>query len=179
LQVHASQRDAVNQNLVRVSLAAVDRPQERVAHRARQRREDELLDLPSAVADRDRPGVEFLLRDIAADLRRARLEHRRLRGHSHLLSGRADFQLEVECQRLGHLENHVLAQRAFESRRRDRQPVCSRRQVGQAIYTRLGGGRGGLDPCLDIRRFDGRPDDDRAGWIGDRPVQRAAFTLSE
>ena len=67
-QVHAAHRDALDQDLVRVLLPAIDGALEFAASCARKAAEDETLDLALAILDEDRPVLVLLRTDIAADL---------------------------------------------------------------------------------------------------------------
>ncbi len=81
---------------MRVVLATVDRSLPRISGRAGKRREDELLDLAPAAANRDWPGVELLLRYVAADFSGSGFEQRRLARDSNRLGQIAEFQCEVD-----------------------------------------------------------------------------------
>jgi hypothetical protein len=97
-EIHSSNRDAIDQNLVGILLAAVDRALPGTARRARQRRKDKLLDLAPAVAYRDRPRIELLLRYIAANLRGTRLNEWRIAGYRDTISSATHLQREIHRQ---------------------------------------------------------------------------------
>src|SRR5690242_13656524 len=59
-KVGTANRNALNQDLVRVLLAAVDRTFEGAARRSRQAGKDETLNLPLPVIHEDRPALVFL-----------------------------------------------------------------------------------------------------------------------
>ena len=113
LQV-AAERHAFDQDLVRVVAPAVDRSLEGVADAAGQAREDELLDLALSVGDRYWPGLVLLVRDVAADLRRPRLDQRRR--HRELFRDGIDVHLEVDGQCLCGPQRDVVGDRRPESR---------------------------------------------------------------
>ena len=58
-QIHAADGDTVDQDLVRIILATINGSLPCAACRAGQGSKDELLDLPAAATDGDRPGIEF------------------------------------------------------------------------------------------------------------------------
>src|SRR2546428_12313824 len=84
-----------------VLLAAINGTLKCPTRRSRQAAEDEVLDLALAVVDNDRPALEFLDRDVAADLGRAGLKERRRIADRHLLTDRAYLKADVQRKILG------------------------------------------------------------------------------
>ena len=154
---------------MRVVAAAVDRSFERVAGRPGQAREDELLDLPLAVGDRHRPRLVLLLRDVAADLGRAGLDHRRRDGH--FFGDGVDLELEVERQRLRRVQRDVVGRGGTEPASRNVDPVPPVGQVRDHVDTGVGRGRLRLDVGVDVGRDHGHADEHAAGRVGHRAVE--------
>ncbi len=115
LEVKPAERDAFDQDLVRVKLAAIDGSLERASYGSRQAVEDEFLNLALAVADQNRPGVEFFLRYVTADFSGRAFEERGVGADRDLLGDRAQVQGEIQREGLGHMQNDVLAHGGLES----------------------------------------------------------------
>src|SRR5262249_16931562 len=90
-QVHPANSDSIDQNFVSILLAAIDRTLPGTTGGSRQCSKDELLDLPPAIADRDRPGIELFLRDVTADLSGPRFKKRRIARHCDRIADIADL----------------------------------------------------------------------------------------
>ena len=140
---------------------------------------DGLLDLPTGIADRDRPGIEFLLRYVAADLGRAGFKQRSLARNRDLLGGRAHFQHKVERQGLRHRQDDVLANRALEAGRVGAQLVSPRLQIRHTEHAGVGGDDIEFHARGNVNRLNRCAHNNRARWIGHGSIQSAAFALSE
>ena len=68
--IHATDRDPFDQNLMAETLTTVDGSVPSAAHGSRHSSKDEVLQLSSAIADDDRPVVDLLLIGVDSDLSR-------------------------------------------------------------------------------------------------------------
>src|ERR1051326_6604555 len=118
IPIGAPDRNAFDQDLVRVLLATVDRSFKRVARGPWQAVENELLDLPLSIADHYRPAFVLFGSDVAADFRGTRLEQLRRIAYHHLFRDRADFELNIHGPRLRYAENHIFCRGRAESDRK-------------------------------------------------------------
>src|SRR2546422_4003281 len=108
-----------------VLLAAINGTLKCPTRRSRQAAEDEVLDLALAVVDNDRPALEFLDRDVAADLGRAGLKERRRIADRHLLTDCAHLKVDVQRKILGDPQDDVLSRGGPEVWRRGSNGVRS------------------------------------------------------
>ena len=137
IEIEAADRDPVDQDLMRIGLAAVDRPGEGIALRTRHAAEDESLQLPRPVVHENRPCVDFFVGGVDADLGGRSLEQRCFRRHGDLLRNLAHLEREIDRHGLADQYVHVVRDRSLETGKRGGNLVLTRWNVGGAIDPRL------------------------------------------
>ena len=179
VDVHAADRDPVDQDLVAVGLAAVDGTREAAALGARHAVEDERLQLPRPVIHYDRPCVNFLFVGTYADFRRGTLQQRCFRHDRNLVGYLSDLETEIHRDGLSHHHLDVVGNRRLEAAQCRREPVSAGRNVRGAVCAGLRRYGPSDNTCILLGNDDFSPGDNRSAGILDDSGNRAASALRE
>src|SRR5437762_13764648 len=100
---------------MRIGLATIDRSGEGIALRTRHAAKDESLQLPRPITHENRPGVDFFVGSVDADLGGRSLEQRCFRRNGDLLRYLAHLEREIDRHGLTDQYVHVVRDRGLET----------------------------------------------------------------